>query len=353
MLNITKDKTGKTAGAWVNPAENKKLTEEPSVQKLYRVRKSWLDAESQKGAYTSLENAKTCCQTAGAGYKVYDWDGYEVYSYAAQEVTGQPVTDKNKDTTTVPSIAVYDLEYPQKHPIIENNIAITLDKELCTKAIVAIIENNSNFDVNIAKAFFTLAPIYKINPMRAIAQSILETGWFKFAGSSVKANQNNYCGLGAVGGGAGGAAFDTVEDGIKAQLQHLYAYGCEDNLPASEVIVDPRFTYVTRGIATYWEQLAGRWAVPGYEGDDAEVSMKSGTTYGQKIAKIYDGLINTTITEQDINSYFEDITADSEDTTTNDSEESTVQLDVNKINFIIGLIEKILKALIDFFSKKD
>ncbi|MCM1220832.1 MAG: phage tail tip lysozyme [Lachnospiraceae bacterium] len=50
------------------------------TDKLYRVRKSWEDAKSQTGAYSSLDNAKKACTD---GYTVYDWDGRAVYSKAA------------------------------------------------------------------------------------------------------------------------------------------------------------------------------------------------------------------------------------------------------------------------------
>ncbi len=46
--------------------------------KYYRVRKSWTDANSQVGAFTSLTNAKTCAD-ANSGYIVFDWDGNQVY----------------------------------------------------------------------------------------------------------------------------------------------------------------------------------------------------------------------------------------------------------------------------------
>ena len=41
---------------------------------LYRVRKSWSDAKSQKGAFKSLENAKRCAK-ANPGYSVFDANG--------------------------------------------------------------------------------------------------------------------------------------------------------------------------------------------------------------------------------------------------------------------------------------
>ena len=47
------------------------------ITNLYRVRKSWKDAASQKGAYSSLDNAKKNCPS---GYSVFDKDGHVVYS---------------------------------------------------------------------------------------------------------------------------------------------------------------------------------------------------------------------------------------------------------------------------------
>lgn len=49
-----------------------------STSSLYRVRKSWGDAKSQKGAFRSFENAKKCAN-ANLGYKVFDAKGNEVY----------------------------------------------------------------------------------------------------------------------------------------------------------------------------------------------------------------------------------------------------------------------------------
>ena len=48
-----------------------------SAKQLYRVRKSWSDAKSQIGAYSSLENAKKACK---AGYSVFNNSGKAVYT---------------------------------------------------------------------------------------------------------------------------------------------------------------------------------------------------------------------------------------------------------------------------------
>ena len=53
--------------------------DEKEVQKWYRVRKSWADAKSQKGAYKVLKNAKACADK-NTGYSVFDWNGNMVYS---------------------------------------------------------------------------------------------------------------------------------------------------------------------------------------------------------------------------------------------------------------------------------
>lgn len=49
-----------------------------STSSLYRVRKSWSDAKSQKGAFRDFDNAKKCAN-ANVGYKVFDANGNEVY----------------------------------------------------------------------------------------------------------------------------------------------------------------------------------------------------------------------------------------------------------------------------------
>jgi hypothetical protein len=51
----------------------------PEPVKWYRVRKSWSDSKSQKGAYKILENAKKCADE-NPGYSVFDSDGVCIYT---------------------------------------------------------------------------------------------------------------------------------------------------------------------------------------------------------------------------------------------------------------------------------
>lgn len=79
-----------------------------------------------------------------------------------------------------------------------------------------------------------------------------ETGFLHYGGD-VKPKQCNFGGIGATGGGAKGASFPDVRTGIRAQVQHLKAYGSEE--PLNNECVDPRFKYVKRGAALYVEWL--------------------------------------------------------------------------------------------------
>ena len=74
------------AGTTTPPAES--TPSQPTDKKvIYRVRKVWKDAASQKGAYSVLENAKKCCDQAGAGYYVFDEDGNVVYPKTTTSTT--------------------------------------------------------------------------------------------------------------------------------------------------------------------------------------------------------------------------------------------------------------------------
>lgn len=59
-----------------------------SAKQLYRVRKSWSDAKSQIGAYSSLVNAKKACK---AGYSVFNNSGKAVYTKPTAWSKGQKV----------------------------------------------------------------------------------------------------------------------------------------------------------------------------------------------------------------------------------------------------------------------
>lgn len=133
---------------------------------------------------------------------------------------------------------------------------------------------------------FEEALIENVRADIVIAQAIEETGYFQFGGI-VKPNDNNFAGIGATGESGTRAKFSSPRIGVRAQVQHLKAYATKDSLVNS--CVDPRFKYVTRGSAVYLEDLAGKWAVPGYDKTkytSLERALKANDSYGQKIYKI-------------------------------------------------------------------
>ena len=86
----------------------------------------------------------------------------------------------------------------------------------------------------------------------AFAQAMKETGWLQFKGD-VKAEQYNFAGMGATGNSVAGESFKDVREGVRAQIQHLKAYGSTKDL--NQTCVDNRFKYVERGCSIYVEWL--------------------------------------------------------------------------------------------------
>ena len=110
----------------------------------------------------------------------------------------------------------------------------------------------------------------------AIAQMCHETNFLRFTGV-VDRTQNNFAGIGAVFDA--GHTFDTIQQGVRAHIQHLLAYA--SNTAPKKQIVDPRFHLVSRGIAKTIHDLAGRWAPD--------------PRYGLKVQSIADRLIQQTM----------------------------------------------------------
>ena len=114
----------------------------------------------------------------------------------------------------------------------------------------------------LALIFYEEAEKEQIRAEVAWAQTMLETNFLRYGGQ-VKVEQFNFAGLGAVDGGASGADFsgygsNAARIGVRAQIQHLKAYACEnaDKEIAPSELVDPRFKYVSpKGCAKYVQYL--------------------------------------------------------------------------------------------------
>lgn len=128
----------------------------------------------------------------------------------------------------------------------------------------------------------------------AFAQSCLETGNFTFKGSAVTLDQNNFAGMGVTENGMKGNSWKTSLLGIRAQIQHLKAYACNQRL--NQTCVDPRFTYVVRGCAEFVEYL-------GIQENPHHYGWAAGKNYGQEIIRILNAIMeeNEEETEMNIN----------------------------------------------------
>jgi N-acetylmuramoyl-L-alanine amidase len=117
---------------------------------------------------------------------------------------------------------------------------------------------------DLAKIYREEGAIEGVNYDIAFAQMCLETNFLRFGGV-VKPSQNNFAGLGDVGGGPEGATFASARIGVRAQIQLLKAYASTE--PLVQDNVNPRFRFVTRGIAPLLGQLSGRWTADPQYGD--------------------------------------------------------------------------------------
>jgi hypothetical protein len=110
---------------------------------------------------------------------------------------------------------------------------------------------------DLPKLYREEAGIEGVNYDVAFCQMCVETGFLRFGGD-ISPSQNNFASLGTVGGGSEGASFPSARIGVRAHIQHLKAYASLE--PLVQELVDPRFRFVTRGVAPLVDQLSGRWA---------------------------------------------------------------------------------------------
>lgn len=104
----------------------------------------------------------------------------------------------------------------------------------------------------------------------AFAQSMLETGYLRYGGQ-VLPSDHNFSGLGACDACKRGLAFPNPLTGVRAQIQHLWAYASPTARAdaTARPNVDIRFDLVSpKGKAATWEQMGnGNWATdPDYAG---------------------------------------------------------------------------------------
>lgn len=207
---------------------------------------------------------------------------FGIGTYTFSEIAPDIIPFSNKNITETNSITKLSFNIPvyRSHKYVISSSKNISSKEIAIKPSEDVmdtgnisekvlteflLEHNPDIDFEYA---FKVARLYKdeanhegVNSDIAFTQMCLETGFLKFGGD-VNPDQYNYCGLGATGNGVKGLSFKSPEEGIRAHIQHLKAYGSTKKLKND--IVDSRFKYVNRGSGIELSDLTGKWATDKY-----------------------------------------------------------------------------------------
>lgn len=151
-----------------------------------------------------------------------------------------------------------------------NKPEVTLEQ--CTEW--AKSKKASELYMTLVPKLYGIALAYDIDPALVVAQCAKETGYCKFGGV-LDASFKNTCGLKISKGGScvdpdAHKRFDTWEDGITAQCEHLALYAGKEGYPLANPL-DPRHFSYLHGKCKTVESLSGNWA---------------GATYGQDLVKM-------------------------------------------------------------------
>jgi hypothetical protein len=120
----------------------------------------------------------------------------------------------------------------------------------------------------------------------AFYQMIIETGSLSYRrgnrSGDIKPEQNNFAGLGALGGGATGESFKDIATGVRAHLEHLLLY-------AGDKLDNPTAERTRRvqdwGVLTAWHK---RFTRPITFGDLAQQWAPGSDSYGKMLEDIAD-----------------------------------------------------------------
>ena len=205
----------------------------------------------------------------------------------------QKVASQNKKELTKPKVVPVKKEYFRGMELPANYKSISIfGNSVATKGqAVNLIKANGNevkLDCSIediVNLYWVEAEREGVRPDIALAQALVETGYFGYGGT-VKPKQNNFCGLGTTGKKVKGAKFKSPEIGVRAHIQHLLAYSVMKK--PSTNIVDPRYDLAhairkERGFIDKWSGLQGTWAM--------------GSQYCEKIMVIYQAMLGMEMSE--------------------------------------------------------
>lgn len=175
---------------------------------------------------------------------------------------------KSEDITDLEEIEE-DTEIEPVEPIELSRTILGEGLQTAEELAAFFLTNNDEIDedyiVEFAQLYIDEAAQENINSDVAFAQMCLETGFLRFGGL-VQPEWHNYCGLGAMDAEHPGCVFETEQEGIRAHIQHLQAYGTTEDVELNNELIDPRYSWVHRTkFIENIEGLTGTWATdPSY-----------------------------------------------------------------------------------------
>ncbi len=218
-----------------------------------------------KTPYTVSSNVKSSKAAVVKTTKSEDKKAKKSKKNKKEQQAAEKKSAESKKISVNKSTVFANIELPENY----KDISIYGDSVATKGQAVAVIKQY-NPDVQLACSVEELVDLYwqeaereGVRPDLALAQALVETGFFRYGGD-VHHNQNNFCGLGTTGNGVKGASFKTPEIGVRAHIQHLLAY-TQKKRPSTK-IVDPRYELahnirLERGVVDTWYGLNGTWAM--------------------------------------------------------------------------------------------
>ena len=217
----------------------------------------------------------------------------EVKADSKKVVVKSEAPTKNKKELPKPMVVPVKKEYFRGMELPANYKSISIfGSSVATKgqAVNLIKANGSKVKLDcsieeIVNLYWVEAEREGVRPDIALAQALVETGYFGYGGT-VQPKQNNFCGLGTTGKKVKGAKFKTPEIGVRAHIQHLLAYSTLKK--PSTNIVDPRYDLAhsirkQRGLIDKWSGLQSTWAM--------------GSEYCEKIMVVYQAMLGMEMSE--------------------------------------------------------
>ena len=217
---------------------------------------------------------KTGWQKINGTWYFFDNDGVydptkiyvETPSVNDDKINGDAGSDNSNNSNMNGNVGSNDTNNSNKDSVVDGTYLIEGNTEVTVDQMIAYFKASKKTypeDVmgkggaatirDFCQIYYEEAAAEGIKAEVAFVQAMKETGWLQFTGV-VKAEQYNFAGMGATGNGVSGESFKDVREGVRAQIQHLKAYGSTKSL--NQTCVDNRFKYVERGSAIYVEWLS-------------------------------------------------------------------------------------------------